>query len=104
MFHVLLTLLIVGSFFLIPTVTFGQTPTCTIIYGGGEVDCTKNKSATPTLTTSPAQPANPPQTKGGLPVYDSQTATTTPATGPETFALISMIPVALAGWYLRKKA
>jgi uncharacterized repeat protein (TIGR01451 family) len=61
-------------------------------------------------TTKGGQPVNPgtttvnpPTTKGGLPVYPPTTATTTPKTGPESLALIGLIPSALGGLYLRRK-
>lgn len=60
----------------------------------------------PTLGTStPTQPGStvPTTTKGGLPILPPQTVKTTPSTGPEAIALISLIPGALAGIALRKK-
>jgi len=42
-------------------------------------------------------------TKGGFPVLNpSTTIYKAPATGPEMFGLIAMIPTGLAGWFLRK--
>jgi uncharacterized repeat protein (TIGR01451 family) len=68
------------------------------------------KGMTP-QTTKGGQPVNPgtttvnpPTTKGGLPVYPPTTAKTTPQTGPESLALIGLIPSALGGLYLRRKA
>lgn len=57
----------------------------------------------------PTQPgitatANPTTTKGGLPVYPPTKATTTPNTGPESIALIGLIPSAIGGLLLRRKA
>lgn len=95
-----------------PTVSFAQTPTCTIIYGGGEVDCettggATKPTATPTRSASsgqaPTNESDKTTTKGGLPVYDPTNATTTPDTGPEMLGLATLIPAAAAGFYLRKK-
>jgi len=62
---------------------------CAPLYGGGAMDCSK--------------PIQPKQTKGGLPIHPKPDAKTTPATGPEAIALISLIPIAIAGFYLRHK-
>lgn len=72
---------------------------CTIIYGGGQMNC-------PTPTPTPVHPTfanNMNQTKGGLPVYNTSNAQTTPGTGPEMFGLISLIPAAGAGFWLKRK-
>jgi len=41
-------------------------------------------------------------TKGGFPVLSSVPTTSAPATGPEMFGLIALIPTGIAGWFLRK--
>lgn len=51
-----------------------------------------------------AQPVVPITTKGGIKVFPPPVITTTPATGPEMFALIGLIPGAGLGFFLRKKA
>lgn len=55
----------------------------------------------------PANPgtavANPTTTKGGLPVHPPTNANTTPETGPESLALIGLIPSAIGGMILRRK-
>jgi hypothetical protein len=94
---------------------------CTVIYGGGEIPCattptpvkdqptpTPTKAgtkptATPTKTPAKPQPTNPPTTKGGLPVHPPTQTKTTPPTGPEALSVIGLIPMAAAGWYIRKK-
>lgn len=89
---------------------------CTIIYGGGEIKCQATQNANKTITATSTQPVTTPTTgsasnaanagqttKGGLPVYSPTPATETPGTGPEAFGLISLIPAAAAGLYLRKK-
>lgn len=43
-------------------------------------------------------------TKGGLKVFPATPVKTTPPTGPEAFALFALIPSAIAGFVLRKKA
>lgn len=53
------------------------------------------------LVTQPGQPIT---TKGGQPVFAPQPVTTTPATGPEMLPLLGLIPSALAGFFLRRKA
>lgn len=40
----------------------------------------------------------------GFPVFAPVPTTSTPATGPEAFGLIAMLPTGLAGWFLRKHA
>lgn len=47
------------------------------------------------------QPTSQP-TKGGFPVFSSTPITITPSTGPEAFALFSLIPTLGAGMFLRK--
>lgn len=69
---------------------------CTIIYGGGEIKCDATQSAQPVTT-------NTTTTKGGLPVYAPAQATNTPGTGPEALGLLSLIPAAAAGIFLRRK-
>jgi hypothetical protein len=108
--HKLFTIfsLLVLSFFsfLVPSVLSAND--CTIIYGGGEIECEATVSATAkvTPTSTPVQKpaANSVQntTKGGLPVYEPTKTTQTPATGPEAFALISLIPMAAGGFLLRR--
>ena len=43
-------------------------------------------------------------TKGGMTVFPAPQITKTPATGPEAALLLSLIPAALSGFALRKKA
>jgi hypothetical protein len=43
-------------------------------------------------------------TKGGLPVYPAPAMSQTPATGPEMLPLLGLIPGALGGLILRRKA
>ena len=77
---------------------------CNVVYGGGRIECVQNKITSPTATptpTTPPPPAN--QSKGGLPIQPAPVTKTTPATGPEALGLISLIPMAAAGFYLRKK-
>lgn len=53
--------------------------------------------------TSEGQP-NQPTTKGGFPVMNAPVGMTeTPATGPSTLPLLSLLPLGLAGFYIRKK-
>lgn len=49
----------------------------------------------------PTQPGT--TTKGGLKVFPAPAVVTTPATGPEMFPLIGLIPSGLFGIFLRKK-
>lgn len=51
-----------------------------------------------------AEPVIPMTTKGGIKVFPPPMVTTTPATGPELFALIGLIPGAGLGFFLRKSA
>ena len=48
-------------------------------------------------------PADPSQSKGGLPVYPPSTTTTTPPTGPEALALFGLLPAGALGIWLRRK-
>ena len=41
-------------------------------------------------------------TKGGFPVLSPVPTTSTPKTGPESLALLALIPTGIAGWILRK--
>lgn len=134
MYRYLFVLLI--SALLLPSVSFAQTPieseqtpTCTIIYGGGEIECDATASATTKPTAAPTtqankQPTTPSAgqgssnegsgqgtTKGGLPagrqgvsVQKPTNPKETPATGPETLGLLALLPAAAAGFYLRKKS
>jgi len=54
---------------------------------------------------TPTQPAtsNNTITKGGKQVFPASTAQTTPQTGPEALSLISLIPLAATGFWLRRK-
>jgi hypothetical protein len=111
MFRIAISLVIFAFVGLVPQ-ALAQTPTpeCTIIYGGGEVDCAQVASATATGTVTPSptrkpQPTTPTpaQTKGGLKVQPPSKATTTPATGPEMLGIIALVPAAAAGLWLRRK-
>ena len=113
MSHVLFAFLISIFTLSLPAVVYAQTPTCTMVYGGGETQCqasgSANTSATPTptpvATNSASNTNNSGQTtKGGLPVYSPSTTSQTPPTGPEAFSLLGLIPAAAAGFWLRKKA
>lgn len=107
LFPLLSVCLLLSLFFVNPAAAQNE---CTIIYGGGEIDCEATVTATAnvTPTTKPEQPATPSAnseqtTKGGLPVYDPQPASTTPDTGPEILGLAALIPAAGLGYYLRRK-
>jgi len=102
--------IIVSTIILFLSLNFAPKPAfaadCTMIYGGGEIKC--DNPVTPTLAPqSPkgdvGSPTKSNQTKGGLNVQKPTNVSKTPATGPETIGLISLIPMAAAGFYLRKK-
>ena len=106
--------IIIVSFFGATNAAFAQN--CDIVYGGGQIDCgltdtptpSQTNQATPTATPKPKQPTVTPtpqktQTKGGQTVAPASTVKTTPPTGPEALGLISLIPMAAAGFYLRRK-
>lgn len=44
-----------------------------------------------------------PTTKGGQPVYPATNPESTPPTGPESVAVLGLLPMALSGIYLRRK-
>lgn len=54
------------------------------------------------IDSQPMQPAQQPQTKGGM-VYAPSTAKQIPNTGPELLGLIGLIPAGVTGFFLRKK-
>lgn len=72
---------------------FAQEP-CQPIYGGGPT-CT----ASPSITPTPAETI-----KGRFPILTPPPVKTTPATGPESLMLFSLIPIGLVGWFLRRKS
>ncbi|HVF69653.1 MAG TPA: hypothetical protein VNA13_03750 [Xanthomonadales bacterium] len=74
----------------LPTTKGGQP-----VVPGTNIPVTNNAGTTTT---------NPTTTKGGLPVYPPTKATTTPSTGPESIALIGLIPSAIGGVLLRRKS
>src|ERR1041385_727560 len=94
----LFLLITVGLFsFLYLPVTLALAADCTIVYGGGQIDCPKT-SPTPTMTPAPITiPQNPTQTKGGLPIQQPTHPQTTPPTGPEALGIISLLPMAAGG-------
>jgi hypothetical protein len=106
---VIFGLSLLSFFSFVAPVAYSQN-NCTIIYGGGEIGCEATVSATTKVSPSPTrapvqQPAaNSEQntTKGGLPVHEPTKATETPATGPESIALMSLIPMAAAGFLLKR--
>ena len=59
-----------------------------------------NQPFTPPNNNQP----NPPNTKGGLPVYPPGATKTTPPTGPEALAVFALLPAGGLGLFLRKKA
>jgi uncharacterized repeat protein (TIGR01451 family) len=65
----------------------------------------------PTRAVSTGKPATQPQpqptsstTKGGVTIYPAPQTTKSPPTGPELLGLIGLLPVAGAGFYLRRKS
>lgn len=99
----MLRALLIGLlFFFLPVTAYAQTQECTIIYGGGELECTKEQQLSPTPVPQQQTVQNN-TTKGGLPVEKAPQATATPATGPETLSLIALLPAAAAGMWLRRK-
>lgn len=58
----------------------------------------KAVSANPTK----APVKQPATTKGGLPVMTEPKSQTTPATGPESFSLLALIPTGISGFLLRR--
>jgi len=97
--HKLLSIIVVALLLLMLT-SKAEAAGCTIVYGGGEIACAK-KTVTP--TPAPVTQVAQNQTKGGLPVYNSTPSATTPNTGPEALSLFGLIPMALGGFWLRKK-
>ena len=65
-----------------------------------DVTPTPNEEATPTPTSKPSAKATPTP----LPVVSPKPLKKTPETGPEAFGLISLIPMAGAGIFLRRKS
>lgn len=61
------------------------------------------KQVQPTPQPGQPQPTQP-VTKGGLKVFPKPQVTTTPPTGPEALALVALLPVGMAGYFLRKKS
>lgn len=76
-------------------------PSCQPIFGGGEYTCSNQKKITQSPT--PANKISKQTTKGGLTVEKQSNATKTPATGPESLAILILIPAAGMGIWLRKK-
>lgn len=60
--------------------------------------CIEKNAPQPTIVSQPTM------TKGGLPIFPSPIVTKTPPTGPESVALLGMIPTGIAGLLLRKKS
>lgn len=89
--------------------TSAQQP-CTVLFGGGLksdgsfycLEAATNQSF-PTPTQATQTPLGREQTKGGLPIAPPPTVQQQPTTGPEMFALITLLPAGLLGWALRKK-
>ena len=108
--YIFVPLLFVSLLFSVPvnhvfaqTKTTTATPTCTPILGGGEYACTASISPTPTESEITPSPTKKQTTKGGLTVEKPSKTKTTPSTGPEALSLLGLIPVAAAGFYLRRK-
>jgi hypothetical protein len=111
----LLISIALGALTFSPAMAQAETPSaCTIIYGGGAIDCKTMKQAITQAqpTSAPQQaPANtapvqqqPATTKGGLPIHKPTQTNTTPATGPEAWSLLSLLPMAGAGIWLKKRS
>ncbi|MDZ4227864.1 MAG: hypothetical protein U1E54_01320 [Candidatus Levybacteria bacterium] len=49
-------------------------------------------------------PATIVTTKGGFPVFPPVLTTSAPATGPEAFALLALVPAGFSGWFMIKYA
>lgn len=78
---------------------------CPVIYGGGPTCNTPIPTSTPApIQSTPTQIPIINKTKGGFPILPSSPIKTAPATGPEMLPLIGLIPMGLAGVFLRKKA
>ena len=113
----IMTILFAG-FFVAPNI-FAQV-NCTIIYGGG-LKSDNTSYCMETVAMSQPAPTTPPQkqmqkvptksgfttpqtTKGNITLYPAPTVQSNPNTGPEMLGLLALIPAALAGLTLRKKA
>lgn len=96
-------IMLLSLFLFLATLAPSYAADCTIIYGGGKIECQSDATPLPTATPIPAAPSNPTQSKGGLPINPPSNATTSPATGPEILGLISLLPAAGIGVWLRRK-
>ena len=74
-----------------------------IPFNNGSI-CVMNQAFVTTNTNQTAQDNTQfcIEKKNGFPVMAASTPTKTPATGPESLALFSLIPTAITGWALRK--
>ena len=78
-------------FLLLASTTEATNTNCNLIYGGGVGNnCVE-------MQKNPAQLSK-------LPVYPSQNLTNSPATGPQSLILISLIPLGILGFRIRKNA
>jgi len=112
-FSLLFLFALLTFFIVVPSVVSivnADSTDCRIIYGGGEVCMTptpgpilKNVTPTNSQPTPTPRPTNAPTTKGGLKVFPPTQTKTTPKTGPEALSLISLIPTAGLGFWLRRK-
>ncbi|MBP9716705.1 MAG: DUF11 domain-containing protein [Candidatus Levybacteria bacterium] len=100
------------NFMIVGTVNNVGKSTCVVNYASvrsGNLKADDNsrfcleKSVCVEGPASQTQP-NQPNTKGGFPVMPAPKGMTqTPATGPSALALLSLLPLGLAGFYIRKK-
>src|SRR6185437_4238270 len=83
--------------------TVSAQTNCLPVNNGGTTNrqvCLTPAPQSPTATPQSA----PSQTKGGLPIYPSSNSQSTPSTGPDDWALPSLLFLGAVGLLLRKKA
>jgi hypothetical protein len=100
MFRLWLPLLLIFYLLSQPHAVQAATQPCKPIFGGG-IYC--SATSIPTANKEPAGSSNPTMTKGGLQVHTPSQTNKTPDTGPETLALIGLLPAAGIGMWLRRK-
>ena len=103
--------LIIVNFTQTHTVFAANTGDCFQLNNGGITD--RQFCPTPIPTQAGQAPSNqtnssanqtPTQTKGGQTIYPVSQSKTTPSTGPETWAIVALIPLGGIGMLLRNKA
>jgi hypothetical protein len=99
----LLSVVLLLFAFSVQETAFAQSNCLPVNNGGTTARQVCTNATSSQENTTPTQATAPQQTKGGLPIYPASNTKSTPSTGPEDWALPSLLFLGATGLLLRNK-